>query len=322
MNQINAPPPPRRLKSTTGIDSVFVQYRGINKSDVDRFCRDYGWSHKSEERGKYTRKWKIFLGGGHPITALYHFASKTTTFQIGKLMNYSRNLNDQHDFVQKVVHHFSGQRMRISELHFAIDLKIPIDSVLLSSPLKLKSNKQVGSTRYLNMSDRNVIAMYDKAVQMQIYSTDLTRLELRFGRDQLSRWNVQDFINDRTSLEKFASHIMRYLDEGICISTVDKRVRLKPDMGDTVNILEDFVAFLHGGNKPVPKDHFKVRSALQARDVLLLWMRNKGIRDIGSANTFVKGKKAQCLKELGIDHKTFNKAINFYKGIPNFKIPE
>jgi len=319
MKNINAPP--RRLKSSTGIDSVFIQYRGINKFDVDHFCRENGWSYKGNERGKYTRKWKIFLAGGHPITVVYHFLSKTTTFQIGKLMNYSRNLNDSHDFLQKLMLHYSDKKMQISGLHFAVDVNEPICLLTLKSNLKLKSEKHTGSTVYLNGSNGTVMTMYDKSTQMQIYSTSLTRFELRFSGKHLSQWKIQDFTENRRSLEKLASGIKRYFEKRISVYTVDRKTRLVPDTGDIIGTLEDFIAFLHGGNKPVPKDHFKVRLAIQARDTLFMWMRHKGIKDINSVNAFVKGKKAQCLKEIGIDHKTFNKAINFYKGIPNFKIP-
>ena len=85
---------------TVGIDSVYLQFNGINKMDADRFCSEYElvWKEKVNE-SKHTRKWIIFLAGGQPITVKYHYASKTTTFQVGRLMDYSTKEGEQHRFV-------------------------------------------------------------------------------------------------------------------------------------------------------------------------------------------------------------------------------
>ena len=315
--------PPQKMKASVGIDSIFLQFKWVNKLDTDRFCRQHGWSYKDDEKkGEHTRRWKIFLAGGLPITAVYHFSTKTTTFQVGKLMNYSIK-DEQHELLQKLMQYFSDRPVQISSLHFAVDVKEPIDALKIDSKLKLSSKQQKGSTVYLNYPNKTVMTVYDKAVQMQLYSTtSLTRFELRLSRRQLSQWNVRDFVHSRASLEKLASGIERYFEKSVTIYTFDKKICLTPDTGDVVKVLEDFIAFLHGGDKPEPKDHFKIRLAIQARDTLFEWIRNNKLRDVKSVNAFVKGKKAQCLKEIGVDHKTFNKAINFYnKGIPNFKIP-
>ncbi len=318
MQNINAPPT-RKLKSSVGIDSIFLQFKGVYKSDIDHFCREMSLSYKGNEQGKYIRKWTIFLTGGQPITVVYHFKSKTTTFQIGKLMNYSRNLNDQHRFLQQLMRHNSDKKMQISGLHFAVDVKEPISSLVIKSNLDLKSEKPVGSTVYFNRPNGTVFTVYDKGTQMQIYSTTLTRFELRLEQ-QLRQWKVQDFTENRKSLEKLASKIERYFEEAIGIYTVDRRTHLALDTGNVVKTIEDFIALLHGGSLPEIKDHFKVYRALQARDSFLTWMIDNRIKYPKDINTFVKGKKAACLRELGLDHKTFNKAVQFYKGIPNFKI--
>jgi len=318
MKNINSPPI-RKLKSSVGIDSIFLQFKEVYKSDVDQFCRELGLSYKGNEQGKYTREWKIFLEGGQPITVVYHFTSKTTTFQIGKLMNYSIKLNDQHRFLQQLLRHNSDKKMQISGLHFAVDVREPISSLVTKSNLNLKSEKPVGSTVYFNRPNGTVFTVYDKGTQMQIYSTTLTRFELRLEQ-QLRQWKVQDFIENRKSLEKLASKIEKYFEEAIGIYTVDRRAHLVLDTGNVVETIEDFVAFLHGGSLPTLKDHFKVYWALQARDRFFTWMADNHIKYPKDIAIAIKGKKAEYLREFGLDHKTFNKAVRFYKGIPNFKI--
>ncbi len=318
MNNINAPPT-RKLKSSVGIDSIFLQFKEVYKSDVDLFCEELGLSYKGNKRGKYTRKWTIFLEGGQPITVVYHFKSKTTTFQIGKLMNYSRSLNDQHEFLQRIMSHYSDKKMQVSGLHFAVDVKEPIGSLLLKSNLKLKSENPVGSTIYFNRPNGTVLTMYDKGTQMKIYSTSLTRFELRLAI-QLGQWKVKDFAENRQSFENLASKVEKDFDETIEIYSMMGRTHFKLNTEDVKKVLENFIAFLHGGCLPEVRDHFKVYQALQARDHFLTWMTNNRIKSAKEINSFVKGKKAVCQKALGIDHKTFNKAVQFYKGIPNFKI--
>lgn len=318
MQNINAPPI-RKLKSSVGIDSIFLQFKEVYKSDVDLFCEELGLSYKGNKRGKYTRKWTIFLEGGQPITVVYHFKSKTTTFQIGKLMNYSRSLNDQHEFLQKIMLQYSDKKMQVSGLHFTVDVKEPIGSLLLKSNLKLKSEKHVSSTIYFNRPNGTVFTMYDKGTQMKIYSTSLTRFELRLAK-QLGQWKVKDFTENRQSFEKLASKVERDFDEAIEVYSMTGRTHFKLDTEDIEKVLENFIAFLHGGYLPEIKDHFKVYRALQARDSFLTWMIDNRIKYPKDISPFVKGKKAECLQQLGLDHKTFNKAVQLYKGIPNFKI--
>ena len=189
MNSINDPP--RLLKGSAGIDSIYLQFKGVNKSDVDRFCEDLGLSYKGTGWRKHTREWTIFLAGGQPITVVYHFSSKTTTFQIGKLMNYSKIMDDQHRFLQKLMQYFHDRPMKISGLHFAIDVKEPISVLTLNSNLKLTSEKHIGSTVYLNRPNKTVMTMYDKGTQMEIFSTTLTRFELRLSTAQQAQLRMK-----------------------------------------------------------------------------------------------------------------------------------
>ena len=136
----------------------------------------------------------------------------------------------------------------------------------------------------------------------------------------MRRWRLQDFSENRKSLERLAGKIESvYMDE-VALYTIDKKHRLKLDLGDMVSTLVSFVAFLHGDRLPVVKDHFKIKQAVLRRDRFFNWMSYHGIKEIADVSAFVKGRKAELLEELGFDHKTFNRALDFYRGIPNFKI--
>ena len=317
MTSINSPPI-RTLKSSVGVDSVFLQFKGINKYDVDSFCKELGLSYRrGNEQGKYTRKWTIFLAGGQPISVVYHFSSKTTTFQIGKLMNYSRNTCEQHRFLQDLMQHFQGGE--ISGLHIAADANIPLDVLRIECKRNSTSIETVDTTIYHNRSNGNVLCIYDKAAQMHIYSTPLSRFELRFT-GQLGSWKVKDMMENKGSLEKLSRKIEQDFDQEFMITAIDGKLCLKIDLSNIVEILEDFVAFLQGDTMPVFKDHFKIVQAIASRDKFLHWMSKHSIENANDINPFIKGHRSEYLEEIGIDHKTFNKAVQFYKGIPNFKV--
>ena len=89
---------------------------------------------------------------------------------------------------------------------------------------------------------------------------------------------------------------------------------------DIEKVLEDFIAFLHGGEIPKFKDHFKVRHAVSKRDKFLEFMKQHGIKKAEDINIFSKGRRSAIQNEIDMDPKTFKKAVNFYKGIPNFKV--
>ena len=317
MNYTNGPPPlVKPLSTTVGIDSVYLQIRGINKIDVDRFCRDSILKYGDSKKGKYQTEWKIFLAGGQPITVIYHFSSKTTTFQVGGLMNYSISGGDAHKLIQNLIQTFHDRRIQISGIDFAIDTK------MISVPYQRELREEVKlvkGTIYYNKSYKTVFSVYDKALQMGIYSIPLIRFELRFRR-ALGQWKVNDFINNRQSLKKLAEKIDNEMNESLQTYTFDTNTSFSLAPFNTVKALEDFIEFIQGGDIPSITDYHKVRQALAARDTFFTWMKAHRIADPKRINTYAKGKREAVQTEIGIDPKTFKKAVEFYEGIPNFKI--
>lgn len=310
---------PKVLKSTVGIDSVHLQIEGINKKDVDRFCGRWKLPYGENKKSKHMREWKLFLAGGQPISAQYHFSSRTTTFQIGRLMNYSTTISDSQKLLQQLVHDFHDRKISVSSIDISVDINEPILRLSISSNVDEVSTNMVGTTHYHNRKNGSVLCMYDKAVQMQIYSTPLTRIELRM-KAQLRNWKVKDLLNSKKSLNKLAMKVKHEFEENIDVSFLDGKYPLQLDVQEIDNVLEDFVAFVHGDISLNFKDHFRIAIAIAARDRFKVWMKRHRIKSVHEIKQFVKGNKAIYLQELALDHKTFNKALHFFEGIPNFKI--
>ncbi len=318
MKNINAPPK-HLLKASVGVDSVFLQFRKVYKRDVDLFCQDLGLSYGDSKRGEYTRRWEIFLAGGQPISVVYHLSSKTMTFQVGRLMNYTRNPDDQHRFLQALMCRYADKPMKVSRLDFSVDIKEPTDSFILKSRQELESKRNVGSTVYFNSSNGTVFTVYDKAAQLKIYSTTLTRFELRL-KQQLAQWKVEDFTENRESLEKLASKIEHHFKNGISLCSISGKRELVLAIGNIAGTLEDFIAFLHGGELPALKDHFKIVNAIANRDAFISWMKTYGLKTIDDVKRYIKGRRQSVYDEIQITHMTFNKALSYYEGIYNFKV--
>jgi len=318
MNYTTGPPPSvRPLNATVGIDSVYLQIKGINKIDLDRFCRDIGLKYTNSNKGTYQTQWKIFLAGGKPITVIYHFSSKTTTLQIGGLMDYSISGGDAHVFTRNLMRTFLDRRIQISGLDFAIDtnmVPVPYQGELR------KEVKLCRSTIYYNKPYNTVFTVYDKALKMEIYSTPLIRFELRLCQE-LGRWKVNDFMSNSNSLGKLATKINKEMGEALHTYAHDTNTSFSLVPFNAVKILEYFVEFLHGGKIPPIHDHHKIRQALNARDTFFAWMKANRIANPKRINAYAKGRRAAIQSEIGVDPKTFKKAVSFYEGIPNFKIP-
>ncbi len=314
MNAINASPNTERkaLKATVGVDSVHILIK-MNKADLKRFCIDRGCVYKSKRTRTYQRKWLIFLADGEPVTATYHFRSKTIKFEIGKLLNYSINLS-RHMFVQQLFSYFSDRKFSIGKIDIAVDINQKRDDLIVKNLSKTLSKQRDNSTTYDNARGHVFIA-YDKSDQLKIFSTNLTRLELRLN-SQLASWKVTNFLSNRNSFEKLVKKIDEYFRDKVEIYSNDGSIKYTLNI-DVDSVLSDFVAFVHGDTYKY-KEHFRIKEAVEKKDKFFNWMKANKLTP-EKINRFVKGSKAAVCEELGLSAKTFKKAVNFYKAIPNFK---
>jgi hypothetical protein len=315
MIQINAPPDKKQkvLKATVGIDSIHILIQ-MNKADLKRFCIDRGCVYKSKHNIKYQRKWFLFLADGEPVTATYHFRSRTMKFQIGKIMHYYSIKQAPHTFIQELLSYFVDRKVSIGRLDVAVDINMKRDDLIVKNLSKLVSSKRVSSSTYDNATGHTFIA-YDKSAELKIFSTDLTRLELRLT-SQISNWNVKDFLENKQSFVKLAKRVNEYFREKVEIYSNDRLTRYLLNL-DMNSVLGDFVAFAHGDNYKY-KDHFCVKARVLKRDDFFRWMKTEKLTP-KKINRFVKGRRAAICEELGLDTKTFKKAVEFYQSIPNFK---
>lgn len=305
------------LKATIGVDSIHIRIK-INSSDLKRFCVDAGCKYAERRLSLYQRKWLLFLEDGEPITARYHFRSKTMKFEIGNLMHYSK-IQHRHHFIQALVAFFSDREQRISRIDISADVNKRWDELIVDNDAKIRSLNFVNSTLYYN-STGSTFTVYDKSGQMQIYSSDVTRLELRL-KSQLSSWKVTDFTENLESMEKLSKKVEEYFSQKIQVYSVDGSTLYSLKMAKIDTVLKNFIAFMHGDSIPEYKDHFsfRIRQAVEKRDRFFKWMKENRLSS-AKVNRFIKGRRSAVCKELNLDPKTLKKAIKFYtKAIPNFK---
>lgn len=288
----------------------------MNSSDLKRFCIGIGCKYEVKRLSLYQRKWLLFLAEGEPITARYHFKSKTIKFEIGNLMHYSK-IQHRYHFVQALVAFFSDREQRISRIDISADVNKRWDELIVDNDAKIKSLNFVKSTLYYN-STGSTFTVYEKSEQMQIYSTDITRLELRL-KSQLTSWKVTDFPENLASLEKLTKKVEEYFTQKIQVYSVDGSTLYSLKMEKIDTVLKNFIAFMHGSSIPDYKDHFRVRQAVEKRDRFFKWMRENKLSP-AKVNRFIKGRRSSVCEELNLDSKTLKKAIKFYtNAIPNFK---
>jgi len=244
MIKINAPPAIKQdvLKAIVGIDSIHILIK-MNRADLKRFCIDRGFRYKSKVDIRWQRKWFIFLAEGEPITATYHSRSRTIKFEIGKLMNYSIKQN-MHEFTQQLVSFFADREQTVGRIDISVDVNKKRDDLIVKNLSKIISNKRVSSTTYHNAKGIVFIA-YDKSYDLKIYSTDLTRLELRLST-QLTSWKVKDFLSNRKSLDKLVKKVDEYFRNKVEIYSNDRLTLYTLRITDMESVLLDFVAFVHG----------------------------------------------------------------------------
>ena len=311
MLTINAPPV--KLKATMGVDSVHILI-AMNKFDLSRFCIDKGYRYKTKQGGKYQRKWFIFLQDGEPVTATYNLGSKTTKFEIGNLLNYNIS-HLRHKFIQQLVLYFLDRKSSIKRLDIAVDINMKRDDLIVKNSSKITSTQRVNSSTY-NNANGHVFVAYDKSSQLEIFSTDVTRLELRLN-SQLDSWKVTDFLSNKKEFDKLIKKIDDYFKHKVEIHSNDRMTQYSLNI-DTHSVISNFVAFVHGDSYKY-KDHFRVTQAIQSRNRFYEWMKLNNLTPL-LINHFVKGRRADVCKELELNSRTFKKAVDFYKSITNIKV--
>jgi hypothetical protein len=306
------------LTTTVGIDSIHIQIQ-MNKTDLKRFCNDMGCKYKQISHTKYQRKWFIFLADGEPLTAVYHFSSKTIWFEIGGLLNYT--ISNKHLFTQKLVSFFSDRKQSILKVDIAMDVaKLRDDLIVKVNDKKIKSYKRVFSTTYYNKRQFTLI-VYDKSQYLGIFSNDLTRFELRLSGGQLTSWNVKDMTNNKASLDKIVIKVQEYFRKQVKIYSTNRLTEYVLKTDDVLLALMNFVAFLQGSEYSY-KDHFKIKKAVKKRDIFQCWVKRYNLRP-KTVDVFVKKRKKKSIcNEISFDNKTLNKALKSFKGNPIFKNPK
>ncbi|QSZ42844.1 hypothetical protein GJV85_12235 [Sulfurimonas aquatica] len=229
-------------------------------------------------------------------------------------MNYSTNLH-RYELLQELFSYFSDRKISIGRIDIAVDINKKRDDLIVKNLSKTISNNQRQKSTTYNNARGHVFTAYDKSAQLKIFSTDLTRLELRLS-SQLTSWKVTDLIENRNSFEKVIKKTDEYFRDKIEVYSNDGLTKYTLNI-DVDSVLTDFVAFAHGDTYKY-KDYFRIKEALEKRDRFLSWMKANKLKPM-KVNRFVKGRRAAICKELSLDSKTFNKAVDFYKAIPNFK---
>ena len=308
------------LRSVAGVDSLHLRYKHVFLEDIIDFCNRHGYKFEVKVRNTdkiYKRVVHIYLPDGKPVRSTYHPPTKTTKFEIGGLFDYSKEMNEIHLFLQRLVSEFSESELEVSRLDVAVDARHPLMFK------KVNNDKNVhlynDTTLYINKGKIQFV-VYDKSRQLQLYSINhLTRYELRL--EKLKDWHVSNFLDSKNSLVKliekveklFWEEYVQYFEKYSLVSAYDLEFNFR-------KLFYDFIEFIHGGGLPPFKDHHKVVKAIENRDRFFNWMREHGLKDIAAVKRHIKGKKRVACREIDVSDKTLGNIIRTYEGIPNFKV--
>lgn len=304
------------LRSTEGIDSVHIDIK-INSRDLKRFCNDQKLKlEEKEKKFDWQREWFIFLAG-EAITVTYNTRHKNCRFEFGGLLNYNSNPYKL-QLLPKLLYCFSDRSCLVSRLDYAVDFNRQWDEFLPD----MKGNYSiecVDSSIYFNRFNGaknrkklSTLIVYDKARQLDLFSTPLTRIELRLFRPQLKRLGLTTILHSMESFMKMANHIYSVFEHCLKLHNVygEWTFRIKTD---AIKTLQVFIEFLHGnGCLFTQPDPFQVRKSLMISNKLREWMKSECIQP-AEVKKHIKGKKGAVCKSLGVDPKTFDKAITFFE---------
>jgi len=301
------------MRSTEGIDSLHIDIE-INFYDVQRFCSDQKIKWEEGEKTEWQRKGKIFLSGGKPINVTYHSRSKRSTFEFGGFLNYNKDPNKL-QLLRNLLHYFPDRSWLVSRLDYAIDANMRWDMFLpeMRGITPDFSESSVYFNKFSKSKDRKkllTMTIYDKASEIGLFSTSLTRVELRLFRPELRRLNLMEMFNSEEILMKTANLIYSMLETHLKLHSIDGKFvyRIKTDV---VATLQGFVAFLHSHMLDIHRpDPFRVHFGLELSERVVNWMKKEGIT-LHNVAKKTRGRKISLCREIGIDPKTFDKAISF-----------
>lgn len=303
------------LRSTEGIDSIHIDL-AINSADLKRFCNSNQLKLEEREKTKWQRKWRIFLAGD-PINVTYHFRSKRTTLEFGGFLDYTKDPYKL-QLLRSLIHFFSDRSWSVSRLDYALDVNLCWD-MILPDMRDVTTLEFSGSSTYFNNFDNSrqrkklfTVAIYDKARQISLFSTPLTRVELRLFRPELKRLNLTGMFASEKDLIKTSNLIYSMLGHRLKLHSSDGRFVYRITT-DSVKTLQGFLEFLHSDMPTVYRsDPFRIHYGLELSDKITSWMKSEGISPL-EVKKHIRGGKTTLCKSLGIDPKTFDKAMSFFK---------
>ena len=315
--------PVKYLKSEEGIDSIHVEIP-VNFHDIRRFC-DHARIGKLNEKLKWAegeqetwkRKGKIFIMGD-PISVTYNVRYKRCSFEFGGFLDYTK-YHYKLQLLQILLHFFHDRSYTVCRIDYAVDVNKRHDELL--SDIRGYSPIFVGSTIYFNqdsgskMPERlSTLALYDKSAQIKLFSTPITRIEFRLFRSELTRLGLNNMFDSREALMKTANLIYSTLEHRLKLYSLDGKF-IYSIKTDAVKTLEDFVVFLHSDEPTIYRDDpFRIQFGLMLSKRVLDWLKREGILAM-DVKKHVRGKKITTCKSLGLDPKTFDKAIAFFNAI-------
>ncbi len=308
-----------QLRVIEGIDALHIDIE-VNLADVHLFCLENNLKFEEHERTKWQRKWFIFLHG-EPISVIYHQATRNTTFEVGGLFDYNMDLREYKklDFLHVLIWYFSDRTWKISRFDYAIDINLKWDEML--PDMRATHCGFSASTIYFNrLTDGkkrkklSTLIIYDKARDIGLFSTDLTRIELRLYRPCISRLKLTDMFDSRDSFMRASNLIYSVIENQLSLYSVDGSFTYQIKT-DVVATLQRFLTFLHGDESTIHRaDPFRIYFGLALSDKIISWMIREGISP-AEVKKHIRGKKVALCKSLCIDTKTFDKAVSFFRAI-------
>jgi len=294
----------------------------MNSRDLFEFCSKQQLKLEEFERNIRERKWHIFLDG-EVINARYHKKSKKTTFEFGGFFNYSGN-SKKLLLMRKLMQLFSNRSCSVSRIDYAVDVKHKWAA--FHPTFRSIEPKLIGSSLYYNEYTRgtkkkklSTLTVYDKGLQLKMFSIPLTRIEIRVFRHNLKRMGCDKLLESQEMLIRIADFIYEQLENQLKLYSTDCSCICKLQT-DAISIFENFIAFIHGtDNELKTPDIFRVKNALMQANKIRSWLEKEGI-PLNDIKKNIKGKKLSICKDIGVDVKTLNKAIEYYKSIPQSQL--